>query len=349
MFFEKSWKIQIFENFWPPHFFDNFSFFKKSEVFSAIAIKKKINGTSSTFWATRIYMYTCRRYPCGSRRAPGCALCRPGWATFIGTIRQDNWTLRLVAGIISYCLVSKIVGNSKNGKFRKWKFRKFKILTPKNFEKFLNPNFVYFGIIRSEMMKIKIFWKFKILTPLIFGPPKFCNFWKPLLNCTPVPNLVIFRQRVSELEGIMLKNGIVPCGHNFDPSGSSLTWHIRHTRVHLPCKFQVLRLSLRKKCPAHVVFVRVHAAARGTCHVARGATWPTPSSFRRFGAFFGVGLVRIGFADPELLTKTLEQTHIHTNSIRPMSISIPSGVNLRSSKWTSSILRHYDLGQFLST
>ena len=94
-------------------------------------------------------------------------------------LRSSEWTssiLRhydfgLVAGIISYCLGSKIVGNSKNGKFRKSKFLKSKILTPKNFEKFLDPNFVYFGIIRSEMMKIKIFRKIKILTPLIFGPP----------------------------------------------------------------------------------------------------------------------------------------------------------------------------------
>ena len=59
------------------------------------------------------------------------------------------------------------------------------------------------------------------------------------LNCTSVPNMVAIGQRVSELEGFRLKNGIVPCGHNFDPSGSSLRWHIRHTRVHLPCKFWV--------------------------------------------------------------------------------------------------------------
>ena len=115
-----------------------------------------------------------------------------------------------------------------------------------------------------------------------------------------------------------------------------------------PESFRSLRPSLRKKCPAHVVFVRVHAAARGTCHVPRGATRPTPSSFRRFGASNGVCPVRIGFADPELLTKVLGQTHththIHTNTIRPMSISIPSGVNLRSSEWTTSILRHYDFG-----
>ena len=77
---------------------------------------------------------------------------------------------------------------------------------------------------------------------------------------------------MSELEGIRLKNGNVPCGHNFDPTGSSLTWHIRHTRVHLPCKFQVSATVPSKKCPAHVVLLRVHAAARGTCHVPRGAT-----------------------------------------------------------------------------
>ena len=33
---------------------------------------------------------------------------------------------------------------------------------------------------------------------------------------TPTP-------RASELEGIGLKDEIAPCGHNFDPSGSSLT------------------------------------------------------------------------------------------------------------------------------
>ena len=95
-------------------------------------------------------------------------------------LRSSEWTssiLRhydfgLVAGIISYCLGSKIVGNFRKIKnFEIQNFEKSKILTPKNFEKFLNPNFVYFGIIRSEMMKIKIFGKIKILTPLIFGPP----------------------------------------------------------------------------------------------------------------------------------------------------------------------------------
>ena len=78
-----------------------------------------------------------------------------------------------------------------------------------------------------------------------------------------------------------------------------------------PANFRGLRPSLRKKCPAHVVLLRVHAAARGTCHMARGATWPTPSSFRRFGASNGVCPVRIGFADPELLTKVLGHTYKH--------------------------------------
>ena len=36
---------------------------------------------------------------------------------------------------------------------------------------FFRPKFVYVDIIRPEMIKIKIFGKIKILTPLIFGPP----------------------------------------------------------------------------------------------------------------------------------------------------------------------------------
>ena len=46
----------------------------------------------------------------------------------------------------------------------------------KNFQVFYTeiffwPKFVYFGIIRPEMIEIRIFGKIKILTPLIFGPP----------------------------------------------------------------------------------------------------------------------------------------------------------------------------------
>ena len=56
------------------------------------------------------------------------------------------------------------------------------------------------------------------------------------------------------------------------------------------------------------------------------------SSFRRFGASFGVCPVRIGFADPELLTKVLGQTHTHTNTH-------PTNVNFNPLRSKSSFLR----------
>ena len=98
-------------------------------------------------------------------------------------------------------------------------------------------------------------------------------------------------------------NKIAPWGHNFDPSGlifpmtrnsgqgaSALkVW----TPGHFPFGLQ----------PWHNIFRRVHAAARGTCHVARGATWPPPSSFRRSGASNEPSPVRIGPAVPALFTK----------------------------------------------
>ena len=120
--------------------------------------------------------------------------------------------------------------------------------------------------------------------------------------------------RVSELEGIRLKNEIVPWGHNFEPIETSLTWHTSHTRVHLPWKFQLsdsFRLGCTL-CPVSVVLLRVHAAARGTCHVARGATWQTPSSFRRFGASFGVCYVRIGPSVPAAINES-PWTHWQTD------------------------------------
>ena len=49
-----------------------------------------------------------------------------------------------------------------------------------------------------------------------------------------MPNLVTPAPRVSEPEGIRLKNEIVPTGHNFDAIESLLTWHVYHTAVHLP-------------------------------------------------------------------------------------------------------------------
>ena len=54
-----------------------------------------------------------------------------------------------------------------------------------------------------------------------------------------------------------------------------------------------------------LVFVRVHAAARGTCHVARSATWRMPSSCWCFGASNGLGPVRIRPSVRPLLTKAL--------------------------------------------
>ena len=75
---------------------------------------------------------------------------------------------------------------------------------------------------------------------------------------------------VSVLEGIRLKNGIVPCGHNFDPMGSSLTWHIRRTRVHLSCKFHVSATVPSKKVSSSCCFAK--GSRGGTWHVPRG-TW----------------------------------------------------------------------------
>ena len=54
-------------------------------------------------------------------------------------------------------------GQNRNEEFRDF-FQVF-------YTDFFLPKFVYFGIIRPEMIEIKIFRKFKILTPLIFGPP----------------------------------------------------------------------------------------------------------------------------------------------------------------------------------
>ena len=73
-------------------------------------------------------------------------------------------------------------------------------------------------------------------------------------------------QRVSELEGIRLKNEIVPWGHNFDPSGSSLTWHVYPIGVHLPWKFHV-SATFRSK-----IWSFLYGFAKGS----RGGTWHVP-------------------------------------------------------------------------
>ena len=111
-----------------------------------------------------------------------------------------------------------------------------------------------------------------------------------------------------------------------------------------------MRPFFRPLCPANIVLLRVHAAARGTCHVARGATWQTPSSFRRFGASFGVCRVQIGPSVPELFTKVLGQTdwltHTQTGPAELQKSTLPRG-NLHSSEWAyahSSSLRFWTRG-----
>ena len=113
-----------------------------------------------------------------------------------------------------------------------------------------------------------------------------------------------------------------------------------------PESFVSLRPSVRRFCPASIVLLRVHAAARGTCHVARGATRPTPSSFRRFGASFGVCPVRIGPSVRLLLTKVLGQTYPLTN--RPAGIWIrppsPEEISIRRMDYVHSPQFDFELG-----
>ena len=91
-----------------------------------------------------------------------------------------------------------------------------------------------------------------------------------------------------------------------------------------------------------MVLLRVRAAARGTCHVARGATWQTPSLFRRFGASFGVCYDRIGPAVLELFTKVLGHpdrlTHTQTGPAELQKSTLPRG-NLHSSEWANAHCR----------
>ena len=60
------------------------------------------------------------------------------------------------------------------------------------------------------MIEIKFFRKIKILTPLNLGGQIFLLDWIARVKVPPVPNLVSLALRVSELEGIRLKNKIVP-------------------------------------------------------------------------------------------------------------------------------------------
>ena len=76
--------------------------------------------------------------------------------------------------------------------------------------------------------------------------------------------------RVSELEGVRLKNGNVPWGHNFDPSGSSLTWHVYPPGVHLPWKFRVSATFFSNTLSSQYCFAK--GSRGGTWHVPR-STW----------------------------------------------------------------------------
>ena len=116
----------------------------------------------------------------------------------------------------------------------------------------------------------------KILKNQNFDPPKFggSNFFTCLDSACqgppPVPNLVSLALMVSELEGIRLKNEIVPWGHNFDPIELSLTWHVYHTGVHLPWKFRVSATFFSNTLSSVYGFAK--GSRGGTWHVPRG-TW----------------------------------------------------------------------------
>ena len=97
--------------------------------------------------------------------------------------------------------------------------------------------------------------------------------------------------------GVKIPSGLIlPLTHNSDQGASDL-------KVWAPGYFP---FGLQ---PWHNIFRRVHAAAHGTCQVARSATWPPPSSFPRSGASNAPSLVRIGPAVPALFIGHLSFTN----------------------------------------
>ena len=155
--------------------------------------------------------------------------------------------------------------------------------------------------------------------------------------------------RVSELEGIRLKNEIVPWGHNFDPSGSSLTWLVYHTGVHLPWKFGV-SVTFRSK-----IWSFLYGFAKGS----RGGTWHVPRGTWRHvtNAIVVPALWRIFWClsrpDRTVRSGAIHKspwTHIRTDwQTGPAELqksTLPRG-NLHSSEWTnvhSSSLRFWTRG-----
>ena len=182
-------------------------------------------------------------------------------------------------------------------------------------------------------MKISKFWPPSYLDPLNF------IFWKTLLPCTPVPNLVSLGPMVSVLEGIRLRNGIVPCGHNFDPTGLSLTWHIRRTRVHLPCKFQVSATVPSKKVSSSCSFAK--GSRGGTWHVPRGTCCHVtnaivvPALWRIFWCRSRPDRLRRSGAINESPWTLDRHTHKHD----------PANVNFDPLRSNSSSLRFWTSGQ----
>ena len=114
-----------------------------------------------------------------------------------------------------------------------------------------------------------------------------------------VPRSKGLRARGQKAEKIKLPPGgtILTPGGSFSPMTHNSDQGASDLKVWAPGHFP---FGLQ---PWHNFFRRVHAAARDTCHVARGATWPQPPSFRRFGASNEPSPVRIGPAVPALFTK----------------------------------------------
>ena len=175
-----------------------------------------------------------------------------------------------------------------------------------------------------------------------------------MLHCTPVPNLVTLGSRPSELEGIRLKNEIVPWGHNFDPIGSSLTWHVYPTGVHLLWKFRVSATFFSNTLFSEYCFAK--GSRGGTWHVPRG-TWRhvtnaivVPALWRIFWCLsrpdrtFRSGVIHKSlWTDPP----THPPTHPQTGSAELQKSTLPRG-NLHSSEWAnahSSSLRFWTSGR----
>ena len=152
--------------------------------------------------------------------------------------------------------------------------------------------------------------------------------------------------RVSELGGIRLKNEIVPWGHNFDPSGSSLTWHVYPIGVHLPWKFHV-SATFRSKIWSFL-YGFAKGSRGGTWHVPRG-TWRhvtnaivVPALWRIFWCLSRPNrTVRSGAIHKSPWTDT--PTYILTNRLRPSCKNppYPEEISIHQNG-LSPILLHYD-------